>query len=302
LERRWYIVLATSIDQWVGYLGKGIGGGDLSGYLPRESGDERGHAMALSLTTAEEARHRIVVALDVDSKDRAIALVRELAGEVGLFKIGLELLSAEGPTIIDDVVREGGSVFVDPKLHDIPNTVRGAARALARHPVEMMTVHATGGRAMMEAAVEGVRLSGAPSASKPPKILAVTLLTSINGETLREELGVDREPLAQVVRLSLLAMSAGAAGVVASPNEVRAIRREIGVGPLIVTPGVRPTWAPSQDQKRVMTPGEAIAQGATLLVLGRPIISPPPQVGGPRDAVRLVRDEIAAAIEETRAG
>ncbi|HEY3331189.1 MAG TPA: orotidine-5'-phosphate decarboxylase [Capsulimonadaceae bacterium] len=211
----------------------------------------------------------IIVALDVSSIDEAVSLVSALKPHVGAFKVGLELFNAVGTGIfqaVRDQVGDDVSIFYDAKFHDIPNTVAGAIRAANQHNVWMVNVHATGGLAMMKAAV-----AAAHEAAAPPLVIAVTVLTSIDENVLNGELGVSRTPEQQVVALAKLAQQAGCDGVVASPRETAAIRAACGPDFLIITPGVRPTGASLDDQKRVMTPSEAIKQGASYLVVGRPI-------------------------------
>jgi orotidine-5'-phosphate decarboxylase len=215
----------------------------------------------------------IIVALDVRTEAEARALVANLSGAVGAFKVGLELFNAVGPAIFD-IVREaaGGNrrVFYDAKLHDIPNTVAGAVRAAAKNNLWMINIHAAGGSAMMRAAVEA-----ASQAEKRPLVIAVTVLTSIDTAILNGELGVSGSAQAHVVKMARLAQECGCDGVVASPHEVAAIRAACGEDFMIVTPGVRPPGAAAGDQKRVMTPRDAIDAGSTWLVIGRPITKAP---------------------------
>jgi orotidine-5'-phosphate decarboxylase len=217
-----------------------------------------------------EPRERLVVALDVDDVDRARVLVRALRGRVGLFKVGLELFTLAGPDFAREVASSGGGVFLDLKLHDIPNTVEGAARRAAALGVRMLTVHAQGGRAMIEAAVRGAREEAARLGASPPLVLAVTVLTSLDGEDLAAT-GLAGPPAAAVERLAGLALSAGADGLVASPLEVGALRERFGPEPILLTPGIRPAGSAADDQKRTLSPREALAAGADYLVVGRPI-------------------------------
>jgi orotidine-5'-phosphate decarboxylase len=207
----------------------------------------------------------IFVALDMPSLDKALALAASLAPHVGGVKLGMEFISANGPDGIRAVVKTGARVFVDLKFHDIPNTVAGAVRETAKLGSAVMTVHASGGAAMMKAAAEA-----AAAASPRPKLIAVTVLTSLTGEDLAAQ-GIAAAPLEQAVRLAKLAKSSGLDGVVCSPQEIAAIRAACGSDFLIVTPGVRPKGSDLADQKRVMTPGEALRAGADILVIGRPI-------------------------------
>ncbi len=213
----------------------------------------------------------IIVALDVSSVDEAVTLVRTLKPYVGAFKIGLELFNAVGIGIFreirDAVGGDDVKIFYDAKFHDIPNTVAGAVKAASQHHVWMINVHASGGLAMMKTAVAAAKATS----GNPPLVIAVTVLTSIDDETLQKELGVSRAAAEQVVALALLAKEAGCDGVVASPRETAQIRAACGADFAIVTPGVRPAGASLDDQKRVMTPSQAISQGSSYLVIGRPI-------------------------------
>jgi len=231
------------------------------------------------------ARSKLIVALDLPSADSGARLAERLHGRVGGFKIGLELFSAEGPLLARYLVALGENVFLDLKLHDIPNTVRAAAREAAELGVRMLDVHALGGRKMMEAALEGVRLArrgGLAAAGRirqltdpRPLVLAVTVLTSLTHGDL-DELGLAGNTAEDaVVRLARLAQKAGLDGVVASPREVSAVRRACGPRFVIVTPGIRPAAASSHDQARTATPEEAIRAGADYLVVGRPITEAP---------------------------
>jgi orotidine-5'-phosphate decarboxylase len=220
---------------------------------------------------ALSARARLIVALDLPSADRAARMAEKLRGRVGLFKIGSELFGAEGPVLARYLAARGEAVFLDLKFHDIPNTVRGAAREATQLGVRIFNVHASGGRKMMEAAREGaLEARSGKSGRKPPVILAVTVLTSLANEDLRE-IGIEGSPEEAVVRLARLAQSAGLDGVVASAREASAIRQACGPRFVIVTPGIRPASASAHDQARVSTPEEAIRAGADYLVVGRPI-------------------------------
>lgn len=225
------------------------------------------------------ASERICAALDFPSWEAAEPFARAVAPAVGMLKVGLELFAAEGPSAVRAAAALGRPVFLDLKLHDIPNTVEGAARAAAASGAALLTVHASGGSEMVRAAVRG--------AAGRVRVLAVTVLTSLDAEALRT-VGLEGPPEAAVVRLARLAVGAGVAGLVCSPHEVRAVRAAIGPGPLLVVPGVRPTGAAKGDQARVATPAEAIAAGADVIVLGRPLRDAP-------DPVRAAR-EIAASL------
>ena len=243
------------------------------------------------------ARERIILPLDVATEEEALSLVLQLREYVGLFKIGLELLNSVGIGMVQKVRDLGAAVFLDGKFNDIPNTVAGASRAATRLAVKMFNVHTMGGTDMMRAALEAAESEASVRGSTRPLILGVTVLTSIDQETLTRELRIPGDIEAQVVHLARLADEAGLDGVIASPNEIEAIRKSVPREMLVVTPGVRPDWAGAQDQKRIMTPYEAILRGASYLVVGRPITAPPPEIGSPVDAAKRIEQEIAAALE-----
>jgi orotidine-5'-phosphate decarboxylase len=209
-----------------------------------------------------QARDRICAALDFASWREAGPFARAVAAEVGMLKVGLELFAAEGPTVVREAARLGRPVFLDLKLHDIPNTVEGAARAAADSGASILTVHASGGDAMVRAAVRG--------AAGRLRVIAVTVLTSLDDEALGR-IGLAGPARAAVVRLARLAVEAGAGGIVCSPHEVEAVRRDLGPDPLLVVPGVRPAGTAKGDQARVSTPAEAVRAGADLVVVGRPL-------------------------------
>ena len=224
------------------------------------------------------ARDKLIVALDLPSADAATRLAGKLHGHAGMFKVGSELFTAEGPVLARCLAAAGEKVFLDLKFHDIPNTVRAAAREAALAGVSMLNVHALGGLKMMEAALEGARVVERGD-SKPsrPLVLAVTLLTSLERADL-QDLGVTGSPEDVVVRLARLAQRAGLDGVVASAREIAAIRAACGPQFIIVTPGIRPTSAAVHDQVRIATPALAIEAGADYLVVGRPITEAPDPV------------------------
>ncbi|MCG0276948.1 MAG: orotidine-5'-phosphate decarboxylase [Thermanaeromonas sp.] len=226
----------------------------------------------------EKLKERLIIALDVPELAKAEELVNKLLPFVGMFKIGLELYSAVGPAAVKLVKELGGRVFADLKLHDIPNTVAGAVRSLVRHGVDMLNVHAGGGREMLLRAREAAEKEAALQGRKPPLLIAVTVLTSLDSTSLREDVGIERPLEEQVVHWALLAQKCGLDGVVASPQEVETIRRACGPDFIIVTPGVRPTGTLLDDQRRVLTPAEALRRGATYLVVGRPVLSAPDPV------------------------
>jgi orotidine-5'-phosphate decarboxylase len=211
-------------------------------------------------------RDRLIVALDVPSATQARQLVQSIGEAASTYKIGKQLFTAEGPDLVRELIASGRKVFLDLKFHDIPNTVAGAVRSAAELRVSMITVHASGGSKMLQAAAE----AAAQSAAKP-MILAVTVLTSMSDADL-QEIGVSGTALGQVLRLGSLARNAGCGGLVASAKEAGELRREMGEDFAIVTPGVRPAGSASGDQARVVTPSDAITAGASHIVVGRPII------------------------------
>lgn len=226
------------------------------------------------------ARDRLIVALDFATQAKALALVSVLSGSVSTYKIGLQLYSAAGPAVVQAVAATGAKIFLDLKLHDIPNTVAKAVAAAGELGVQMLTVHLSGGSTMLKAAV----------AAKPPQLslLGVTVLTSATQETLTE-IGVDHELQDQVVRLAELGKGCGVDGLITSPHEVGLLRARLGPEITLVTPGVRPAWSVADDQKRFMTPRDALKGGADYLVIGRPITA----AADPRAAVERVVEEMA---------
>ena len=222
---------------------------------------------------ADAVEERLIVALDVDTAERARELFTSLREVAGAFKIGSQLFTACGAELVRELVKEGARIFLDLKFHDIPNTVAAAGIEAARLGVFMFNVHASGGSEMMRRTVDAVRETAAREAFAPPKIIGVTVLTSADGATLKE-LGINAEPEAQVVSLARLTESAGLDGVVASPHEIRAVREAVKRQDfLIVTPGVRPFGSDSDDQRRVTTPAAAFSAGADYLVVGRAILN-----------------------------
>lgn len=260
-----------------------------------------------------DARERLIVALDVPNAPEARRIVAAIGDSAQIYKVGKQLFTAEGPQVVRDLVASGRDVFLDLKYHDIPNTVAGAVRQAAQLGVRMLTVHASGGLKMLRAAVEaaggafdplnrveqgfspadpGGRSKGASAPGVPsrPLVLAVTVLTSLNDADL-QEIGFPCPVVDQALRLAALARTAGCRGVVTSAREVREIRRELGAGFTIVTPGIRPAGTAQQDQERSATPTEAITWGASHIVVGRPITAAP----DPSAAARRILDEITAA-------
>lgn len=244
------------------------------------------------------AKKRIIVPLDVSGEEEALALVRELKDHVGYFKVGLELLTSAGIGIVHKIQQLGCKIFYDGKFMDIPNTVAGASKAATRLAVDMFTVHAMGGLEMMRQAALATKSEADQLGIKPPKVLAVTMLTSIDRETMRNELQIHGEIEDQVVHLAKLAEQAGLDGIIASPQEIESIRKNISNNMIIITPGVRPVWAEAQDQKRVMTPSQAISKGAYAVVVGRPITMPPADIGGVLEATKIITVEIAGVLPD----
>lgn len=248
------------------------------------------------------ARERIVIPLDKDDVGEALGLVQLLAGKVGCFKVGLELIHAVLASIICpfgpaearynlNIIRElfnllGKNIFWDGKFADIPNTVAGAAKIVNRLGVKWLNVHASAGRQAIQSAVDSARNC---------EVLGVTVLTSLGKDECVSIFG--DEPNIKVLEFACMLLDCGAKGIICSPQEAVFLRSYAGFnGLVLVTPGVRPAWAAVGDQKRVMTPGEAITAGVDYLVVGRPITQPPPEIGGPVEAVALVAEEIEQAL------
>lgn len=211
----------------------------------------------------------LIVALDVQTREEAVAKIRQIGEPVGFYKIGLELFTAEGPDVVKAVKDLGKKVFLDLKFHDIPRTVERAVRSGAKLGVDLMTIHSVGGRAMIRAAADAAAEFGATR----PRILAVTVLTSLDRSDL-EDVGITgRTPAEQVAAMARFAVDNGADGLVSSPKEVGALSRSLKAGTLFITPGVRPAGSAVGDQKRVATPSDAVRDGATHLVVGRPILA-----------------------------
>jgi orotidine-5'-phosphate decarboxylase len=234
---------------------------------------------------------QFVVALDVNTAAEARALSDGLRGAVGGFKIGSQLFTSVGPSFVEELVHRGDRVFLDLKFHDIPNTVAGAVAAAARLGIWMLSIHATGGAAMMRAARAAAHEEAGRTSRSAPLIVAVTMLTSLDDLAL-SEIGMRDEMATQVGRLAALAESAGLDGVVASPQEIDIIRRRVGRRFTIVTPGIRGAADRKGDQSRTMTAGEALAAGASYVVIGRPIIAAP----DPRAAAERLTAECRSAL------
>lgn len=232
---------------------------------------------------------RIIVALDVPTAAAAHTVVKEIGDAVSFYKVGLELFLAEGPSVLELLREEGKRIFLDLKFHDIPRTVEHAVQSVLKYRPDLLTIHASGGQAMISGAAKAIQEAGADS-----RLLAVTVLTSLNQDDL-VQMGVVRPVAEQVVSLGKLAVEAGANGLVCSPLEVSLLRQALGAGPVLVTPGVRPAGAGVGDQKRVMTPGDAIRAGSTYLVIGRPIVG----ASNRREAAVRINEEIEQALAET---
>jgi orotidine-5'-phosphate decarboxylase len=237
-----------------------------------------------------KVQDRLIVALDVETLAEAERLVDRLRGLVTRFKIGSQLFTAAGPAAVESVHKGGAEVFLDLKFHDIPNTVAGAAREAARMGVLMFNVHASGGRAMMRAAVDGAAGAAKELGGRRPLVLAVTVLTSLDRSALSQELAVAASVEGHVLHLAGMAAEAGLDGCVASPNEIAALRTNRGRGWVIVTPGVRPAGSATDDQSRIATPRAAITAGARYLVVGRPITA----AADPARAAEAVLREMAS--------
>ncbi|MEO0392965.1 MAG: orotidine-5'-phosphate decarboxylase [Pseudomonadota bacterium] len=238
---------------------------------------------------------RILCALDTNDLNKAKTMVKSLAGDgeplIGGIKLGLEFFSALGAPAVNQLRAEGLPVFLDLKFHDIPNTVAGAVRSAMVTAPNFLTIHASGGAAMIEAAAEAAKQAADSAQTNPPVLLAVTVLTSLDADDL-SSVGQDRQVSDQVRRLGELAVRSGANGLVCAPFEVRFLREALGDDVVLVVPGVRPSWAAKNDQKRVMSPVEAIDAGADYLVIGRPITAS----ADPVDAARNIVTEIEAGV------
>jgi orotidine-5'-phosphate decarboxylase len=232
-------------------------------------------------------KERLIVALDVDDWSRARELAGLLRGVVGGFKVGMRLYYRVGPAAVEFLRGLGREVFADLKLHDIPSTVAGGVRALTAAGASIINVHAAGGRAMMQAAAEAAAAEAARLGMPRPKVVAVTVLTSLDEQALREEVGIPESTLAVALRWALLAKECGLDGAVAAPLEAAAIKKACGPDFLLITPGVRPPGAPLGDQRRVMTPAEAVQAGADYIVVGRPVLQA-------ADPVRAAAEIVAA--------
>jgi orotidine-5'-phosphate decarboxylase len=230
-------------------------------------------------------KDRLAVALDLPTEHDALKLVDRLGQTCRWFKVGMELYYAAGNSIVQQLRDRGFNVFLDLKLHDIPNTVAGAVRSATQAGASLLTIHATGGAAMMSAAAEA-----AASAPGSPRLLAVTVLTSMDANELGG-IGITASPAEQVLRLARLAQASGIDGMVCSAEEVATLRKETGPNTLLVIPGIRPTGSAAEDQKRIATPAQAITHGASMLVVGRPIT----RAHDPAEATHAILQEIEHA-------
>ncbi|UCD59057.1 MAG: orotidine-5'-phosphate decarboxylase [Candidatus Hydrogenedentota bacterium] len=218
-------------------------------------------------------KERLIVPLDFSSADEALKFVEKMGDTITFYKVGLQLFHAAGPEIVRALKSAGKSVFLDTKLHDIPNTVAGAAASVVGMGADMFNVHALGGKAMMRAAADATSQAANKLGTNPPTVLAVTVLTSLDREDMENEIGLSlgKGIGSFVATKALQAKEAGLDGVVASPMELADVRAACGDDFQVVTPGVRPTWGTSDDQKRVATPADTLAMGADRIVVGRPI-------------------------------
>jgi orotidine-5'-phosphate decarboxylase len=236
---------------------------------------------------------RIIVALDVQTRGEALSLVEELP-DAEIFKVGLTLFSAEGPSLLKEIQSHGKKIFLDLKLHDIPHQTAGAVRAGLGHGIHIMTLHASGGREMMVRASDTAEQEARQTGVAKPLLLAVTVLTSLKRDQLRE-IGMDEKVNEQVLRLARLAKESGMDGVVCSPKEIDIIKGEFGRDFLVVSPGIRPSWSAAQDQKRILTPGEALKKGVDYMVIGRPIT----RASSPSEAFLKIGEELYRAVNSS---
>jgi len=235
------------------------------------------------------AKDRIILALDVDTEAQAVELVKSLKDDVGAFKVGMQLYNSMGPAIVQKINDIGGKVFVDLKLHDIPNTVASAAKVLTGLNCLMFNVHAAGGRIMMQETAQATATEAQKLGINPPIVLAVTVLTSLSQQQLNEDMLIPDLTVEEVVvKWARMAQESGLNGVVCSPQEITAIRKACGDDFIIVTPGIRPAWSDSNDQKRITTPRQALDLGADYMVIGRPITA----AANPQKAAQRIREEL----------
>jgi orotidine-5'-phosphate decarboxylase len=229
---------------------------------------------------------QVIVALDVSSPDAIEPIIQQIPKEIDYFKVGLELFCAQGPSVLSAISSRGKKLFLDLKLHDIPRTVARAVQSASKHNVQLLTVHACGGKQMLKDAAQAARDLG-PDA---PKLLAVTALTSLDADDLID-LGIQRTPADHVLRMAELALSCGMDGLVSSPQEVKKLRDQFGPNPILVTPGIRLPTGPAGDQKRTGSPAQAVRDGSSYLVIGRPILDAP----DPAAAARAILQDMQSA-------
>jgi len=241
-------------------------------------------------------KEKICVALDVDSLEKALDLTRRLSPWVGLFKIGSQLFTSEGPRVVEAVMAQGAEVFLDLKYHDIPNTVLSAARVASGLGVKMLNVHCLGGSRMMRMLVEGLERESETSGKPMPLLLGVTMLTSLSDQELQSDLHVSLSLEEYVIHLAKLAQNAGMDGVVCSPREIESIKRACGPDFTLVTPGIRPAWAISKDdQQRITSLQAALCAGANYIVIGRPITA----AKNPEEAAKRLLLELVTSTRAT---
>ena len=256
---------------------------------PSDTPEEAQHSGQQSTRSTPGPRDRLIVALDLPSRDKALVMVEQLQGTCRWFKIGLELFYSAGADLVRELRRRELNVFLDLKLHDIPNTVAAAVRTLGQLDVQLLSLHASGGAEMLDAAQRAASEYGTT------RLLGVTVLTSMNAAQLHQT-GVPDGPANQVLRLAGLAQDAGLSGVVCSPIEVASVRSVLGPGATLVVPGVRPLSAALDDQKRVAAPAKAIEAGASMLVIGRPIT----RAADPANAAAAILEEIESELHDPR--
>ncbi len=240
----------------------------------------------------DKINERLILALDVDTEEEAIEIVTELSDLIGYFKIGMQLYYSCGNSLVEKIIDLGGNVFLDLKMHDIPNTVFNGARVVSKLGVKMTNFHASGGFEMMQMAAKGL---STPSDSSPPIGIAVTVLTSLNENDLTE-LGIKASVNDTVKKWALLTKRAGLKGIVCSPKEISLVKEACGEDFITVTPGIRPRWSTDDDQKRITTPYDAIKAGGDYLVIGRPIRA----AENRRDATKKVLTEMQQGLDDYR--
>ena len=244
------------------------------------------------MTVKTEVKDRLIVALDTSSEQEALKLIDSLSSHVGFFKVGLKLFTSLGPKIIQVIKDKGNKVFFDGKFVDIPYQVSGAVSNMVRHRADMLTIYMSGGVKMIQEAKSSLNESAQLHNLQPPKLLGVSVLTSITSEVLQNDLKIEKQIDEYVLHLSELAFKNNLDGIVCSPNEAKLIRKATNKDFLIVTPGVRPSWAKANDQERIATPKDAISNGASHIVVGRPITD----AKDPAEATQKILKEIEEAI------